>query len=83
MSANSTGEKNHFYGKPSPFKGKKHTKEAKAQMRQSHLGKKRSEETKAKMREKALAKAVAEENLAAANSTPTSLSTLLDAVVLQ
>ena len=71
--------------------GKKHTEEEKAKIGKAHLGKKRNEETKAKMREKALArearkraaKAVAEENLAAANSPPTSLSTLLDAVILQ
>ena len=35
------------------------------------------------MREKALAKAAAEENLAAAYTTPTNLSDLLDAVILQ
>ena len=54
-------------------------------------GKHHTEETKAKMREKALAraaakraaKAVAEENLAAANTAPTNLSNLLDAVILQ
>ena len=54
-------------------------------------GKHHSEETKKLLREKVLArhaakratKAVAEENLAAANSTPTSLSTLNDAVILQ
>ena len=71
--------------------GTHHTEETKAQMRQLHLGKKHSEETKALMREKALdraaakraAKAVAKENLAAANSTPKSLSILSDAVILQ
>ena len=72
--------------------------EAKEKNRQAHLGKpnarkgkKHKPESIAKMREKALAraaakraaKAVAEENLAAANSTPTSLSTLNDAVILQ
>ena len=63
----------------------------KAKIRKANRGRKRSEETKAKMREKALArhaakraaKAVAEENLAATNSTPTNLSTLLDAVIFQ
>lgn len=97
LSAIRTGEKNPFYGKHHTEEAKernrqahlgKHlTEEHKAKLR----GRKRSEETKAKMREKALAraaakraaKAVAEENLAAANSTPTSLSTLLDAVILQ
>lgn len=84
MSVAHSGEKNGFFGK-------KHTEEAKAQMRQSHLGKKHTEETKALMREKALArhaakraaKAAAEENLAAAYTTPTNLSNLLDAVILQ
>ena len=91
LSAIRTGEKNPFYGKH-------HTEEAKERNRQAHLGKPAwnkgvpcSEEAKAILREKALAraaakraaKAVAEENLAAANSMPTSLSTLLDAVVLQ
>ena len=42
-----------------------------------------TEEQKAKMRAKRAAKAVAKENLAAANSTPKSLSILSDAVVLQ
>ena len=85
-------------GKNNPFYGKHHTEEAKERNRQAHLGKpnarkgkKHKPESIAKMREKALAraaakraaKAVAEENLFAANSTPTSLSTLNDAVVLQ
>ncbi|MBR4152304.1 MAG: GIY-YIG nuclease family protein [Selenomonadaceae bacterium] len=84
MSVAHSGEKNGFFGK-------KHTEEAKAQMRQSHLGKKHTEETKALMREKSLArhaakravKAVAEENLAAANTAPTNLTNLLDAVILK
>ena len=91
LSKSRMGEKNHFYGKH-------HSEEAKEKNRQAHLGKPSwnkgipfSESTKAKMREKALAreaakraaKAVAEENLAATNSPPTSLSTLLDAVILQ
>ena len=67
--------------------GKPLTEEHKAKLR----GRKRSDETKALMREKALAraaakraaKAVAEENLAVANTTPTNLSDLLDAVILQ
>ena len=73
-------------GENNPFFGKKHTKEAKEKNRQAQLdrtpwnkGKKMTEEQKAKMREKRAAK----ENLAAANSTPTSLSTLSDAVILQ
>lgn len=85
-------------GENNPFHGKHHTEEAKEKNRQAHLGKPSwnkgvpcSEATKAKLREKALArhaekrvaKAVAEENLAAANTTPTNLSTLLDAVILQ
>lgn len=82
MSVAHSGEKNGFFGK-------KHTEEAKAQMRQSHLGKKHTKKTKALMREKALArhaakkaaKAVVEENLAAANTAPTNLTNLLDAVI--
>ena len=77
-------------GKNNPFFGKKHTEEAKERNRQAHLGKpawnkgkKMTEEQKAKMRAKRVAKAVAKENLAAANSTPTNLSTLNDAVILQ
>ncbi len=35
------GEKNGMYGKPSPFKGKNHTEEAKNKNRLSHLGKTR------------------------------------------
>ena len=78
-------------GKTNGFLGKHHTEEAKERNRQAHLGKHHTEETKAILREKALAraaakraaKAIAEENLAVANSPPTSLSTLLDAVVFQ
>ena len=84
-------------GKNNPFYGKHHTEEAKERNRQAHLGKpnarkgkKHKPESIAKMREKALAraaakraaKAVAEENRAAANTTPTNLSNLLDAVIL-
>lgn len=75
-------------GENNPFFGKHHTEEAKEKNRQAHLGrtpwnkgKKMTEEQKAKMRTKRATKAVAEENLAVANSTPTSLSTLLDAVI--
>ena len=85
-------------GENNPFYGKHHPEEAKERNRQAHLGKPGwnkgvpcSEKTKAILREKALArhaarraaKAVAEENLTAANSTPTSLSTLSDAVIIQ
>ena len=92
-----SGEKNPNYGKPSPFKGKKHTDETLAKMSVAHsgekngfFGKKHTEATKTVMREKArvreakkrAAKATAEENRAAANTTPTNLSTLLDAVIL-
>ena len=77
-------------GENNPFYGKHHTPEAIEKNRQAHLGrpswnkgKPMPEKTKALLREKALAKAVAEENLAAANSTPISLSTLNDAVILQ
>lgn len=77
-------------GENNPFFGKKHTEEAKEKNRQAQLGKtpwnkgkKMTEEQKAKMRAKRAAKAVAKENLAAANSTPTSLSTLNDAVIFQ
>lgn len=77
-------------GENNPFFGKKHTEESKEKNRQAQLGrtpwnkgKKMTEEQKAKMRAKRAAKSVAKENLAAANSTPTSLSTLRDAVVLQ
>ncbi|MBR6888813.1 MAG: GIY-YIG nuclease family protein [Selenomonadaceae bacterium] len=77
-------------GENNPFFGKKHTEEAKDKNRQAHLGrtpwnkgKKMTEEQKAKMRAKKAAKAVAKENLAAANSTPKSLSTLNDAVIFQ
>ena len=76
-------------GENNPFFGKHHTEEAKEKNRQAHLGrtpwnkgKKMTEEQKAKMRAKRAAKAVAEENLAAANTTLTSLSNLLDAVIL-
>ncbi|MBQ7723875.1 MAG: hypothetical protein IJT57_06070, partial [Selenomonadaceae bacterium] len=61
-------------GENNPFYGKKHTEETKALMREKVL---------ARHAAKRAAKAVAEENLAAANSTPTSLSTLLDAVIFQ
>lgn len=85
-------------GKNNPFFGKKHTEESKEKNRQKQLGripwnkgKKMTEEQKAIMREKRratnaakrAAKAVAEEILAAANTTPTNLSALLDAVILQ
>lgn len=85
-------------GENNPFYGKKHTKESKEKNRQAHLGKpawnkgkKMTEEQKAKMRAKRAAtiaakraaKAVAEENLFAANSTPTSLSILSNAVIFQ
>ena len=86
-----SGEKNGFFGKH-------HTEEAKERNRQAHLGKPSwnkgvpcREKTKAILREKALArnarkraaKAAAEENRAAANTTPTNLTDLLDAVILQ
>ncbi|MBQ6296595.1 MAG: hypothetical protein IJK81_02750 [Selenomonadaceae bacterium] len=69
--------------------GKPLTEEHKAKIGEAGRGKKASEKTRAILREKSLAswarrkaaKAVAEENLAAANSTPTSLSTLNDAVI--
>ena len=98
LSESRMGEKNPMYGKPSPLKGKHHTEEAKEKNRQAHLGKPAwnkgvpcREETKAIIREKAIArnaakraaKAAAEENRAAANTTPTNLTNLLDAVVLQ
>ena len=90
ISAAVSGEKNGFFGKH-------HTEEAKERNRQAHLGKPSwnkgvpcREKTKAILREKALArnarkraaKATAEENRAAANTAPTNLSTLLDAVIL-
>ena len=86
-----SGEKNPNYGKPSPCKGIPRSEETKRKIGKGNCGKHRTEEQKAVLREKALArhaakraaKAVAEENLAATNSTPTSLSTLLDAVILQ
>lgn len=85
------GEKNPNYGKPSPFKGIPRSEETKRKIGKGNSGKHRTEEMKANLREKALAreaakraaKAVAEENLAAAHSTPTNLSNLLDAVILQ
>lgn len=77
-------------GENNPFFGKHHTEESKEKNRQAQLGrtpwnkgKKMTEEQKAKMRAKRAAKAVAKENLAAANSTPKSLSNLSDAVILQ
>ena len=83
IAAAEMGEKNHFFGKH-------HTEEVKEKNRQAHLGKPSARKGKhhtpeaiAKMREKALAKAAAEENLAAAYTTPTNLSNLLDAVILQ
>ena len=77
-------------GKNNPFFGKKHTEESKEKNRQKQLGripwnkgKKMTEEQKAIMRAaKRAAKATAEENLAAANTAPTNLSNLLDAVIL-
>lgn len=79
------------FGKIPWNKGIPCSESTKAKIRKANRGKKRSEKTKALMREKAraraaakrAAKAVAEENLIAANSTPTSLSTLNDAVILQ
>lgn len=84
-----SGEKNPNYGKPSPFKGIPRSEETKRKIGKGNCGKHRTEEMKANLREKALArhaakraaKAVAEENLAAANSTPTNLSTFSDAVI--
>lgn len=81
-------------GEKNPFFGKHHTEEAKERNRQAHLGKPNArkgkhhtEKAKAILREKALARAAAKraakENLAAANTTPTNLSNLLDAVILQ
>ena len=85
-------------GENNPFFGKKHTEESKEKNRQKQLGripwnkgKKMTEEQKAVMREKGratkaakrAAKAAAEENRAAANTTPTNLTNLLDAVILQ
>ena len=95
MSVRNSGENNPFYGKHHTEEAKERNRQAhlgKPAVRgEKHYmyGKHHSEKTKAKMREKALAreaakraaKAVAEENLAAANSTPTSLSTLSDAVI--
>lgn len=93
-----SGENSPRYGKPPANKGVPHTLETRAKMSASHMGEKHpmygkhhKAETIAKMREKAnarhaakrAAKAVAEENLAVAHSTPTNLSTLLDAVILQ
>ena len=71
--------------------GKSLTEEHKTKIGAAGRGRKASEKTRAILREKALArhaakrvaKAVAKENLAAANSTPTSLATLSDAVILQ
>ena len=71
--------------------GKSLTEEHKTKIGAAGRGRKASEKTRAILREKALArhaakrvaKAVAKENLAAANSTPKSLSTLSDAVVFQ
>ena len=97
ISAAVSGEKNGFFGKHHTEEAKEKNRQAhlgkplseehKAKLR----GKKRSEKTKAIMSEKATArearkraaKAVAEENLAVANTTPTNLSNLLDAVILQ
>ena len=91
LARDTSGEKNPFYGKH-------HTEESKERNRQAHLGKLAwnkgvpcSEKTQALMREKALvrhaakraAKATAEENLAAAYTTPTNLTNLLDAVIFQ
>ncbi|MBR0261010.1 MAG: GIY-YIG nuclease family protein [Selenomonadaceae bacterium] len=85
-------------GENNPFYGKHHTSESNEKNRQAQLGKpawnkgkKMTEEQKAKMRAKRAAtiaakraaKAVAEENLFAANSTPTSLSILSNAVIFQ
>lgn len=70
-------------GKSPVNKGVPWSEEHKAKLR----GQKRSEETKARMREKALArearKRAAKENLAAAQSTPTNLTVLNDAVILK
>ncbi|MBQ7493870.1 MAG: GIY-YIG nuclease family protein [Selenomonadaceae bacterium] len=90
------GENNPNFGKPMPEETKAKLRE-KALTRDVSsennpmYGKHHTEEAIAKIRAKALAryaakraaKAVAEENLAAANSTPTSLSTLSDAVIFQ
>ena len=43
------GEKNPMYGKPSSFKGKQHTEEAKRKMSEEAQGRKHSEETKQKI----------------------------------
>ncbi len=90
------GENNPNFGKPMPEKTKEILRE-KALARDVSgennpmQGKHHKPETIAIMREKALArearkraaKAVAEENRAAANTAPTNLSNLLDAVILQ
>ncbi|MBR6712489.1 MAG: GIY-YIG nuclease family protein [Selenomonadaceae bacterium] len=69
-----SGKNNPMYGKSPANKGVPHTAETRAKIREKAL---------AQHAAKRAAKAVAEENLAAANSPPTSLSTLLDAVILQ
>lgn len=71
--------------------GKPLTEEHKAKIGEAGRGRKASEKTRAILREKTkaqhaakrAAKAVAEENRAAANTAPTNLSDLLDAVILQ
>ena len=91
ISAAVSGEKNPNYGKPSPRKGIPRSEETKRKIGKGNRGKHRTEEQKAVLREKAIArnaakraaKAVAEENRAAANTTPTNLTNLLDAVILQ
>lgn len=61
-------------GENNPFYGKQHKPETIAKMREKAL---------ARQAAKRAAKSVAEENIAVANTTPTSLSTLSDAVILQ
>lgn len=51
ISKGKTGDRHHFFGKPSPRRGATHTDEAKLQMSLIKLGKKASEETKLKMSE--------------------------------
>ena len=96
LSAKSKGENNGFYGKHHTTEAKEKNRQAhlgkSAVQGEKHYmyGKHHKPETIAKMREKALAreaakraaKAVAEENLAAAYTTPTNLSNLLDSVIL-
>lgn len=93
LERDTSGENNPFYGKHHTEEAKERNRQAhlgKPAVRgEKHYmyGKHHKPETIAKMRlahaARRVAKAVAEENLAATNSTPTSLSTLSDAVILQ